>query len=130
MNQWIPFVPKSLEATCRRSPERAAWLARLPDSLRELQRRWSLTLGIPFDGDEVSCAWGFAGLVGLDDERVRLWTCRGRAPRRLDAGLDDGSRARNCALIGPDAQSLPSCTGRHLRRSAWDNLKRRCEPRR
>jgi hypothetical protein len=57
VNQWIPLAPKSLEATCGRSPQRAAWLARLPDTLRELQRRWSLRLGIPYDGDEVSCAW-------------------------------------------------------------------------
>jgi streptomycin 6-kinase len=25
--------------------------------LRDLEQRWSLTLGVPFDGDEVSCAW-------------------------------------------------------------------------
>jgi streptomycin 6-kinase len=38
-------------------PERAAWLAQLPDMLHDLEQRWSLTLGAPFDGDEVSCAW-------------------------------------------------------------------------
>ncbi len=37
-------------------PGRAAWLARLPDTLRQLQQRWSLRLGVPFDG-EASCAW-------------------------------------------------------------------------
>jgi streptomycin 6-kinase len=30
---------------------------RLPDAPRELERRWSLTVGAPFDVDEVSCAW-------------------------------------------------------------------------
>jgi streptomycin 6-kinase len=50
-------VPKQLAATCRKSPERGEWLTRLPDTLRHLERRWSLTLGIPFDGEEVSCAW-------------------------------------------------------------------------
>lgn len=34
-----------------------AWLERLPDALRDLERRWSLTLGPPFDGPEVSAAW-------------------------------------------------------------------------
>ena len=50
-------VPARLAANCRKTPERAAWLNRLPESLRNLERRWSLTLGAPFDGEEVSCAW-------------------------------------------------------------------------
>ena len=35
-------------------PERAVWLERLPGAVADLVRRWSLTLGKPFDGD---CAW-------------------------------------------------------------------------
>jgi streptomycin 6-kinase len=50
-------IPERLAATCRKMPDRAAWLARLPEALRDLERRWSLTLGAPFDGGEVSCAW-------------------------------------------------------------------------
>lgn len=50
-------VPERLVATCRKTAERAAWLERLPDALHDLERRWSLTLGAPFDGAEVSCAW-------------------------------------------------------------------------
>ena len=50
-------IPERLAAACRQMPERAAWLARLPDTLRDLERQWSLTLGPPFDGDDVSCAW-------------------------------------------------------------------------
>jgi streptomycin 6-kinase len=38
-------------------PERAAWLARLPDMLADLVRRWSVSVGVPFDNDETSCAW-------------------------------------------------------------------------
>ncbi|MBI3449848.1 MAG: hypothetical protein HY049_13140 [Acidobacteria bacterium] len=38
-------------------PERSAWLEELPDTIRRLQDRWSLTLAKPFDGDEVSCSW-------------------------------------------------------------------------
>ncbi|HEX4966332.1 MAG TPA: aminoglycoside phosphotransferase family protein [Thermoanaerobaculia bacterium] len=38
-------------------PERRAWLERLPDAIRELRDRWSLSLGAPFDGGDVSCAW-------------------------------------------------------------------------
>jgi streptomycin 6-kinase len=50
-------IPVRLAAACGNMPERAAWLTRLPDTVRSLERRWSLTLGVPFDGDEVSCAW-------------------------------------------------------------------------
>jgi streptomycin 6-kinase len=50
-------IPKRLAATCRETPESSAWLEQLPDTLRELERRWSLTLGLPFDTEEVSCAW-------------------------------------------------------------------------
>ena len=51
------IVPERLAITCARSPESAAWLERLPNTLRDLEHRWSLTLGAPFDGEEVSCAW-------------------------------------------------------------------------
>ena len=50
-------IPKRLADTCRKTPERAAWLERLPNALRDLEGRWSLKIGAPFDGDEVSCAW-------------------------------------------------------------------------
>lgn len=50
-------VPERLAAACRKSSERSAWLGRLPDTLRDLESRWSLTLGTPFGGEEVSCAW-------------------------------------------------------------------------
>ena len=33
------------------------WLAELPHLLAELSDRWSLTLGQPLDGEDVSCAW-------------------------------------------------------------------------
>jgi streptomycin 6-kinase len=32
-------------------------LEQLPDAVRELAQRWSLTLEAPFDGEEVSCSW-------------------------------------------------------------------------
>lgn len=50
-------IPDPLAAACLMTPERAAWLARVPDTLRHLERRWSLTLGDPFDDEELSCAW-------------------------------------------------------------------------
>ena len=59
------IIPERLAASCRKTPERAAWLNRLPGVLRNLERRWSLTLGAPF-ADEVSCAW--VAPVALADE--------------------------------------------------------------
>jgi streptomycin 6-kinase len=49
-------IPEGLADSCRRDPARVAWLARLPDLVNDLTRRWSLTLGQPFLG-EGSCAW-------------------------------------------------------------------------
>jgi len=51
------IIPQRLAATCRSEPERAEWLQQLPHVLDELTRRWSLTVGKPFDSAEVSCAW-------------------------------------------------------------------------
>jgi streptomycin 6-kinase len=50
-------IPAGLAASCGKSPERAAWLRRLPEVLRDLKRRWSLKLGAPFEGEELSCAY-------------------------------------------------------------------------
>ena len=51
------YVPERLAAVCCGTPERRAWLERLPDAIDELQDRWSLSLGTPFDGSDVSCSW-------------------------------------------------------------------------
>ncbi len=50
-------IPAELAANCRKTPERAVWLKRLPNVQRSLERRWALTLGGPFGGEEVSCSW-------------------------------------------------------------------------
>src|SRR5215831_7565947 len=51
------IIPQALAANCAKNPERAEWLSRLPALLHQLKQRWSLSLGLPFDGDEVSCSW-------------------------------------------------------------------------
>ena len=50
-------IPRSLEASCDKTQERTAWLNRLSRAVSDLAEQWSLTLGEPFDGQEVSCAW-------------------------------------------------------------------------
>ena len=56
-------IPSGLAASCHKTPERAAWLDRLPDVLRDLEHRWSLTLDAPFDDDEVSCSYVASGVL-------------------------------------------------------------------
>jgi streptomycin 6-kinase len=50
-------IPHQLAVNCRKTPDAAAWLTRLPETLSAVARRWSLTLLDPFDSDEVSCSW-------------------------------------------------------------------------
>ena len=64
-------VPERLAQACNRTPERLAWLERLPDTIHALQDRWSLSLGAPFDGGDVSCAW-VAPVVRGDGTRAVL----------------------------------------------------------
>lgn len=51
------IFPARLVENCGKAAGRMDWLERLPATLHELERRWSLSLGSPFDGDEGSCAW-------------------------------------------------------------------------
>jgi len=51
------IVPARVAESCRRSPERMAWLEGLPQLLRTLENRWSISTGNPYDSEEVSCAW-------------------------------------------------------------------------
>jgi streptomycin 6-kinase len=50
-------IPAVLTETCGATPERSAWLERLPAALGLLRNRWSLTVGAPFDGEDVTSAW-------------------------------------------------------------------------
>ena len=53
----IRTIPERLAAECQRTSERRFWLERLPSDIQELQDRWSLRVGAPFDKAEGSCAW-------------------------------------------------------------------------
>lgn len=64
-------IPTGFAASCRKTPERAAWLDHLPDVLRILERRWSLTLDAPFNGEVVSCSY-VAPAIRTDGARAVL----------------------------------------------------------
>lgn len=54
----MPFaIPSNLASACAKSPVRRRWLEDLPRVISEMTTRWSITLGRPFEGDDVSCAW-------------------------------------------------------------------------
>ncbi|MFY9937716.1 MAG: aminoglycoside phosphotransferase family protein [Silvibacterium sp.] len=49
-------IPQQLVVNCQKRPERKAWMSRLPFLRRQLEVRWSLRLGDPFD-HAGSCSW-------------------------------------------------------------------------
>jgi len=51
------IIPDRLVDTCSATPEHRVWLEQLPSAVREVQERWSLTLGAPLAPNEGSCAW-------------------------------------------------------------------------
>jgi streptomycin 6-kinase len=51
------IVPDTLAENAGRSAEGREWLARLPDTIAEITQRWTLEIGPPFEGPEVSAAW-------------------------------------------------------------------------
>jgi streptomycin 6-kinase len=65
------IVPERLALSCGKTVDRQTWLKRLPETLRELQELWVLSLAAPFDGAEVSCAW-VAPAICADGRRAVL----------------------------------------------------------
>lgn len=53
----FPAIPDHLAAACNRSPERRAWLERLPEAARGLMERWELQTDHLFSKTEGSCSW-------------------------------------------------------------------------
>jgi streptomycin 6-kinase len=49
-------IPDQLAANCGKNSERQAWINDLPDLLKQLEARWSLRLGEPFNHSG-SCSW-------------------------------------------------------------------------
>jgi streptomycin 6-kinase len=98
------IVPERVASECRRTPDGKAWLERLGDAVGELEARWSLSLGAPFDGPDVSCAWvapviradGTSAVLKLgmphfegthEIQGLRFWA-GGPAVRVLEADVD------------------------------------------
>jgi streptomycin 6-kinase len=108
---------------CRGDAERIGWLERLPLVVRELESRWGLTLGSPFDGAEVSCAWAAPARrrdgshavlkIGLphfesanEAEALRVWDGNG-AVRLLDTDSASGALLLERCEPGTHLRALP-----------------------
>jgi streptomycin 6-kinase len=50
-------IPTLLAKNCAKVPERRVWLGTLPSTIKTLQLRWSLSLGVPYEHEYVSCSW-------------------------------------------------------------------------
>jgi streptomycin 6-kinase len=50
-------VPAGLAASCHKTPKRAAWLSRLPDTVEELRHSWELKLDESLNAEEASCSY-------------------------------------------------------------------------
>src|ERR1700752_1965120 len=57
-------IPRGLPENCLKTPARAAWLARLPGVVRELERQWDLTPDAPVDGEDPTCSYVAAVVCG------------------------------------------------------------------
>lgn len=64
------IVSQKIVAICQERAELLLWLDRLPDVLCDLEQRWALKLGDPFDGNEGSCAW--VAPVTLEDQTTAI----------------------------------------------------------
>jgi streptomycin 6-kinase len=118
------IIPERLAKTCGQSPEQLPWLERLPATVFDLARRWSLNVGTPFDHDEVSCAW-VAPVTGADGspavlkismphmeaeqeiDGLRFWN-GDPTVRLLDADTDLGAMLLERCMPGTHLREVPA----------------------
>ena len=115
-------IPVRVVANCSKTPEGTAWLDRLPEILRSVERRWSLRVGAPFDNNEVSCAWvapaaladgtGAVLKIGMphfeaeqEAEGLRFWD--GDPTVRLLADDERGAMLLERCLPGTSLRAVP-----------------------
>ncbi len=119
----IVNVPGQLATCCRRTPERTAWLDRLLRTVRDVERRWSLKVGSPFEN--ASCAWvapvalarGTSGVLKIgmphmegehEIQGLRFWN-GDPAVRLLEADDQLGAMLLERCEPGTPLRALPDC---------------------
>ena len=114
-------IPEKLLVTWGGRPAGEAWLARLPGLIEEYRRRWSLTLGTPFEkgicswvapattaaGTEVVLKIGMPHFEALDEiAAMRFWAGNPTA-RLLDADDADNTMLLEHCVPGSSLRALP-----------------------
>ena len=108
-------IPRALLPGQNTTPEQRDWLHRLPDIIAACQAKWSLEIGEPFDGPDVSAAW-VAPVVCENARKAVLKVGRPHMEAYQEAaGLRFWSGNPTVALLGED-------------RSTGAMLLERCEP--
>ncbi len=143
-------MPRALLAPDRMTPDRRIWLGRLPEIVAEARVKWSLEIGQPFDGPDVSVAWvapvvrknGAAAVlkVGMphmesdqEAEGLRFWSGNPTVELLAEDGATGALLLERCQP-GTSLRNLPEkdqdvVVGRLLRR-LWrqPNVPRRFRP--
>jgi streptomycin 6-kinase len=113
-------IPKQLVVNCQKRPERQAWMSGLPFLLKQLEARWSLCLGEPFEHAS-SCSWvapatrttgepavlklAMPHMEGQDEiPGLRFWNGQGTV-ELLEAELESGAMLLERCLPGTTLHS-------------------------
>jgi len=131
-------IPQQLVANCEKTPERKAWMNRLPVLLRQLELRWSLRLGEPFDHSG-SCSWvapatrangepvvlklAMPHMEGQDEILgLHFWNGNGTV-KMLEADLESGAMLLERCLPGntlhSESETSQDKVVAHLLRRIW-----------
>lgn len=118
-------ISNGLAASCRKTPERSAWLDELPNMVRKLQHRWALKLDGWLNAEEATCSYVAAVLLENGTPAVlkiamphlegqheiqglRFWN--GDPTVRLLAADDDlGAMLLERCKPGTTLRTLPEC---------------------
>ncbi len=115
------IIPAPLIEACRKSPKREAWLALLPDAVRDLERRWALAPATPFDNASyswvapVTLADGTAAVLKLgmphlegehEIDALRFWSGESTV-RLLEADCELGAMLLERCEPGTALWTLP-----------------------
>ena len=122
--------PQNLVKACLQTHESRVWLERLPEVLHHLQSQWSLVLGEPFTGDDVSCSWvapvrcsdgsdavlklGMPHMEGRHEiEGLRFWNGNPTA-KILDFDIGFGAMLLEHCKPGTSLRALPEPEQDHI----------------
>ena len=100
-------IPRFLVEACSESPGRLDWLARLPSTVRDLSRRWSLDLAAPYEHarrHRAAKRGDGATLVSLDDDSAARSAASD--PRPVDLLALDEALERLAAVDARKARAM------------------------